>query len=197
MTQSGLQSALRSLVQQHGFKLVSESLQEIGHSDSQLGKAKENAARSSKGIEPQNRKGIAKTTAPQYVEKMHLPREKELPVLALAQNFHNKAFLPTTGDIANFCQSYRIDQPASKSRASAIPRVFKFIASMDAADIHELLDSGMFSGPSRLGPIADAIRNYGRANPYAPPPAPVTRDDLQPKARGYDGPVSPPVKPVD
>ena len=169
MTQSSLQSALRSLVQRHGFELVSESLQEIGHSDSHIGKAKENVARSNKGFEQQISKKTAKTTAPQYVAKMQLPTEKELPVLALAQKFQAKSFLPTTGDIANFCQSYRIDQPASKSRASAIPRVFKFIASMDAADIYGLLDSGMFSGPSRLGPIADAIRNYGSKREYDGP----------------------------
>ena len=169
MTQSGLQSALRSLVQRHGFELVSESLQEIGHSDPHLVKAKENAAGSNTDIDLQTRKGAAKTTAPQYVAKMQLPPEKEWPVLALAQSFQAKTFLPSANNIATFCQIYRIDQPASKSRSSAIPRVFKFIASMDAPDIYELMDSGMFSGPSRLGPIADAIRNYGSKREYGGP----------------------------
>ena len=85
-------------------------------------------------------------------------------VVELAGRFQDKSFLPTFGDIANFCHFYQIDKPASKSRASAIPRVFKFIASMEADDVRIILDQGMFSGPSRLGPIADAIRRNGRAS---------------------------------
>ena len=85
----------------------------------------------------------------------------------LAQRFHSKSFLPTFGDIANFCQTYNIDVPASKSRASAIPRVFKFIAAMEADEIQRMLDEGMFSGPARLGPIADAIRRNGRGRATA------------------------------
>ncbi len=72
--------------------------------------------------------------------------------------------MPTFGDIAHFCQAYDIDEPVSKSRASAIPRVFRAIAAMDAEDTQMLLDYGAFSGPSRLGPIADAIaRSTARA----------------------------------
>ena len=33
---------------------------------------------------------------------------------------------------------------------------------MDTTNLRELLDSGQFSGPSRLGPIADAIRELSR-----------------------------------
>ena len=70
--------------------------------------------------------------------------------------------MPTFGDIRNFCQVYGIDEPASKSRASAIPRVFKFMATMSDEEVQGILDGGMFSGPSRVGPIADAIRANGR-----------------------------------
>ena len=37
---------------------------------------------------------------------------------------------------------------------------------MDTEAIERILDEGAFSGPSRLGPIADAIRDYsaGRSN---------------------------------
>ncbi len=34
---------------------------------------------------------------------------------------------------------------------------------MDVARIEKMLSSGAFSGPARLGPIADAIRNYPTA----------------------------------
>ena len=169
MTQSDLKNALRSMVQKHGFDLVNESLQEIGFSELHIEKSKGDTTIPDKNADQQTRPKKSKPTAPQYVAKMPLPPEKEASVLELAEKFQAKLFLPTMGDISNFCQAYRIDEPSSKSRANAMPRVFKLIASMDAQDIQYLLDSGMFSGPSRLGPIADAIRNNGRANADAPP----------------------------
>ena len=88
----------------------------------------------------------AKVNAPEYVVKMELSSEKEPIAVELAKRFEKKAFLPTFGDIRNFCQIYEIDEPASKSRASAIPRVFKFIATMEAGEIQRILDDGMFFG---------------------------------------------------
>ena len=94
---------------------------------------------------------------------MELQLEIEPSVVELANRFQDKAFLPTFGDVVNFCQAYGIEEPASRSRANAIPRVFKHLASMEADEIKRIVDWGMFSGPSRLGPIADAIRRNGRA----------------------------------
>ena len=163
MTQASLEGALRSMVRRYGFEQVNESLQEIGISDSYLEKPNHKAMPPTDSVDAQANKRTPRITAIEYVAKMDLPPEKKAPVTELAKRFERKSFLPSTGDIANFCQVYRLDKPASKSRASAIPRVFKYIASMDAIAIQKILDEGMFSGPSRLGPIADAIRNNGRA----------------------------------
>ena len=88
--------------------------------------------------------------------------DKYPALLELANRFQDKSFLPTFGDIRNFCQAYGIDVPASGSRASAIPRVFKFIATMDSGEVQRIVDDRLFSGPARLGPIADAIRKQRR-----------------------------------
>ncbi len=164
MTQSALKDTLRSMVYRYGFEQVNECLREIGLSDprSEGSDQVERASQISALAKPGNRR--SKVTAPGHVAKMKLPSEKEAAVSELAKRFEDKAFLPTFGDIANFCQIYGIDEPASKSRASAIPRVFTLIAAMEADDIQRILDDGMFSGPSRLGPIADAIRRNGRAS---------------------------------
>ena len=110
---------------------------------------------------------------PEYVAKMDLPSEKKRGMAELAKRFEEKAFLPSFGDIRKFCRIYRIVEPASKSRVSALPRVFKFIATLETSDIQRILDDGLFSGPSRLGPIADAILRHGRGAAYrlANPPA--------------------------
>ena len=146
MTDSKLKTSLQFMVQEYGWGTVLKSLGEIAD------------ARGA-GARPRRRKRAP--TAPEYVSKMQLPVEKSNAVTELAERFQQKSFLPKLGDIDNFCQTYLIDIPASRSRASAIPRVFKFIAEMEASEIQRILDLEMFSGPSRLGPISDAIQNHG------------------------------------
>ena len=73
-------------------------------------------------------------------------------------------FLSTLNDIRNFYEAYRIEESRSKSRASRIPRVFKFLVTKDVADVDRMLDDRMFSGPAQLGPVADA--NRGTAKEY-------------------------------
>ena len=162
-----LEDTLRSMIRQYGFEQVDQSLREIWGGDYTYdGSSRYTSATNEVTVAKHERKRT-RATAPEYVEKMQLPSEKRPSVTELATRFHDKSFLPTFGDIANFCQTYNIPEPASKSRASAIPRVFKFIATMEADEIQRILDEGMFSGPARLGPIADAIRSNGRGRAVA------------------------------
>ena len=164
MTQANLKDVLHSMVLEYGFEQVNKSLMEVRSSTYHLQKPKSKTGRSDKGTVRKAGRRKPGITASQYVAKMELPSEKEAPVIELAGRFEDKSFLPTFGDIANFCQIYGIDELASKSRASAIPRVFKFLAAMEPGDIRRIIYDGLFSGPSRLGPIADAIRRNGRAS---------------------------------
>ena len=162
MTQARLEHTLRSMVRRYGFEQVVQSLHEIGLSERGAGSSEQNAvSRNLSDVESSGRRK-PKVTATGYVAKMDLPAEKEPAVADLARRFEDKAFLPSFGDIANFCRNYGIAEPASKSRASAIPRVFKHLAAMDTDEVQSIIDHGYYSGPSRLGPIADAIRNFGK-----------------------------------
>lgn len=163
MTQADLKDALRSMVLKYGFDQIDESLREIRISGYHPERANRKTEAPNRRAARKSGKRRPKPNALEYVARMELPSEKQPAVVELGRRFQDKSFLPTFGDIANFCRTYDIDEPASKSRASAIPRVFKFIASMEADDIQGILNEGMFSGPSRLGPIADAIRRNGRA----------------------------------
>ena len=163
MSKTKLKDTLRLIVRQYGLAQVDRSLREIRLDERQLKSSKQSKVLSNNEAVTKSPKKRAKVNAPEYVAKMELSVEKEPIAVELANRFENKAFLPTFGDIRNFCQIYGIDEPASKSRASAIPRVFKFIATMETDEIQTILDDGMFSGPSQLGPIADAIRRNGRA----------------------------------
>jgi hypothetical protein len=155
-----LGTALRSLVRRYGFKEVDRSLREIRLSEPRLDGAPHSRRADSVQTTKKKRHTVS---AQEYVAKMDHDPEKRPAVSELAKRFEEKTFLPTIGDIRNFCQVYGIDEPASKSRRSAIPRVFKCMATMSAEEVRGILDDGMFSGPSRLGPVADAIRESGRA----------------------------------
>ena len=176
MTKTKLKDTLRLIVRQYGFEQVDQSLREIRLADRQLKSSKQSKVLSDNEVMPKPQTKRAKVNALEYVAKMELSAEKEPIAIELANRFENKAFLPTFGDIRNFCQIYGIDEPASKSRASAIPRVFKFIATMETDEIQTILDDGMFAGPSRLRPISDAIRRNGRAaRTYSSSPSPPAR----------------------
>ena len=164
MTGDRLAASLRELVREHGLEQVSRSLDKIGGLDGPARDAAPSTGRPAQRAAVKRGKQKRATTALERVQKMDLPSETADSVVELARRFDEKSFMPTFGDIAHFCQVYNIDEPSSKSRASAIPRVFRAIAVMDAEDIQMLLDYGAFSGPSRLGPIADAIaRSKARA----------------------------------
>ena len=157
-----IEAALRPIVRQYGLGSVLESLGKIADAQRESSVQAGGSSDTDRGKKPKKRS--VKATAPEYVSKLDLSSEKVAPVVDLAECFERKAFLSTFGDIAHFCQTYGIEVPASKTRASAIPRVFKHIASMETKEIQRILDDGLFSGPSRLGPIADAIRRNGRGS---------------------------------
>ena len=98
----------------------------------------------------------------QCVARMELDEETRAVLVELAELFESKSFVPALGDVRNFYQIYRVDQPEPRSRRDAVVRVFKFMATMEIAEIRRIVTEGMFSGPSRLAPIADAIRSRSR-----------------------------------
>ena len=159
MPNQKLDAVLRPIVDEHGLASVLKVLGEIASSDALTATPPADAGKA----KPRRRKAKPKPTAPAYVVKMDLPADSRQAIADLADRFERKDFLPSFGSVAHFCAAYEIDPPASRTRASAIPRLFKFIAGLDAAEIQKISDSGMFAGPSRLAPIADAIRNNGRA----------------------------------
>ena len=163
MADSELKDTLLLMVREHGFEQVQQYLSEIGLSEHSLnGHDQRTEPADGVAVKP-SRKRRPKPTASQYVAKMEIAPENESPVSELAGRFDAKSFLPSFGDVIDFCQCYGMDEPASRSRANAIPRVFKLIVSLEAHEIRGIIEQGLFSGPSRLGPIADAIRRNGRA----------------------------------
>ena len=101
---------------------------------------------------------------PDYVAKMQVSVEKKEALLFATFQFEEKNFLPSIGSVRYFCETFdEVNLVKSPSRSAMIPRIFKFLASLEADEIYKLVqDGGHFSGPAKLGPIADAIRNFKR-----------------------------------
>ena len=163
MARGDLHAVLRSMVEQYGFKTVSRVLHEMEVRDpgpNSGGKAKAQARRQRKN----DRRVKRRLSAVDFVHSMEVPAERAAVVRRAAEEFERRAFLPTLNDLRSFCEAYGIEEPRSRSRASGIPRIFKFLVTMAVADVEKMLDDRVFSGPAELGPIADAIRD--RAKEY-------------------------------
>ncbi len=147
--QHGLTETLETLVRRYGMRSVLRGLASIPE-------VKESTATT-----PRRTHGTSSTlSAVDYVRRMKLSSGNAKAMNRAAQYFDKKAFLPSIGDIREFCSIHNVELVKSSGRANSIPRVFKRLADMDADEITELLDDGTFSGPANLAPIADAIRDH-------------------------------------
>ena len=156
-----LYTELRSIVLRYGFKPVNRALCEVGRD---LGRdaVADNPVRARSSVMGRRAPKRPRPTVADRVRKMVLPEDRRSVLMEAAERFDRKSFVRTIGDVRNFWEIYGLAGPLPKSRASAVPRLFDYLASMDTTNLRELLDSGQFSGPSRLGPIADAIRELSR-----------------------------------
>ena len=161
MMDDDLRAALGSIVERYGLATVSRILREMETREAALNRRGKTGARkrvkAKGGQRTKNRR-----SAVDFVQSMEVSAERATVVRRAAEEFERRVFLPTLNDVRSFCEAYGIEEPRSKSRASGIPRIFKFLVTMNVADIKKILDDRMFSGPAELGPIADAIRNKAR-----------------------------------
>lgn len=163
MARTLLKDELMAMVKQHGFDQVERQLKQLATAtQTTSGDVSAGSPSRVKSIRSQPRTR-PKPTPSEYVSKLEMPLEKKRGVSELAARFEKKTFLPSFGDIVSFCHSYGVDVPASRTRANAVPRVFRLLVTLEADEIQRILDERHFSGPSRLGPISDAIRRSGRS----------------------------------
>lgn len=150
MSQHDLTESLQELVRRHGLRTVMRSLGDM---------QAEPGERAFSTTRKRTHNATRKSSAVDYVDKMTLPTEKAEVMIRAAQCFEDGAFLPSFADIREFCRIHSVQLGKSVSRRNSIPRVFSSLAAMDSAVLTKMLDEGAFSGPTRLGPVADAIRN--------------------------------------
>ena len=164
MKKKELNKTLREIVLQYGIERVDQALLEIRKTaDGRPHRSSSSVACSKSRSKPDSDKHRkAKITATGFVLKLEVSSEARCLLEELATKYENKEFLPTVGEIRNFCEIHGIDVPNSLSRVAAVPRVFKYLSQLDFQEIQSMLQSNSFSGPARLGPIAEAIRRTSK-----------------------------------
>ena len=161
MAKKDLRGALGSIVGQYGFDTVAQALHEM--KTAEIGPNVRRETIAPRRIR-RTRRGPSRRwrSAVEYVKAMEIPAERAAVVRRAAEEFERRLFLPTVVEVRSFCEAYGIDEPKSKSRANGVPRIFKFLVTLEAADLEKILDDRLFSGPAELGPIADAIRDKAK-----------------------------------
>ena len=161
-----LRTELGPMVDRYGLKTVFRILHEMEAENTGPRGGRETRSQSRKS-RPSGGQTKRRRSAVDYVEAMEVPPERAAVVRRAAEEFERGAFLPTLGDVRIFCEAYGIEEPRSKARAAGIPRIFKFLVTMAAENVERMLDDQVFSGPAKLAPIADAIRDKAKkASPH-------------------------------
>ena len=162
-----LNSSLNRIVVQYSIDEVERALAEIrrksGKSDRRDSPLADESDQESRKRR-QEQKTAAKMTASRYVSQMDVQANKKQLIEKLAAQYDDKLFLSSIGEIRNFFQIHSIAPLKSASRASCIPRLFKFISELECQEMRAMAETGRFSGPSRLGPLSDSIRQYSLDN---------------------------------
>ncbi|SEB03095.1 hypothetical protein [Paraburkholderia sartisoli] len=86
--------------------------------------------------------------------------KKKALLLALASRFDEKAFLPSVSDVRLFMET-RGEHPQMKQRSDAMRPILQLLAEMSTESLEKLKSTDTSWGLSRLGPLADAIRERG------------------------------------
>lgn len=97
-------------------------------------------------------------SAREYVERKPAPDNKQTILLELAKKFDDKQFLPTIGHIKDFLERRNARMKVLRGRSDAIPRIVEVLADLPDENLEAMLREANYSGPSRLGPLADAIK---------------------------------------
>lgn len=159
-----LQSLLITLIDEWGVDVVVDCLNEL--SVSAGGK---NIAKSAKGDAGRQKGRVAareRLTASLMVSRTSLPVDKKNLINILAERYDDKLFLPSSGDIRYFFEAYGEDVPNVRQRNDAFRMVLRLLSGMTESALRKIVDSGAHSGPARLGPLSDAMREVGERRPY-------------------------------
>lgn len=99
-----------------------------------------------------------RTSAPEMVDRLDYEEVRKEPLRVLASRFDDKTFLPTASDVRYFLEMRGLDARSIKKRQGSFRKVLKALLNMADDELRLLQESGSHAGPTRLGPLSDAIK---------------------------------------
>jgi hypothetical protein len=136
-----LDELLRVLIGSWGYSTVLRRLQSLGN------------------LEGQERTRRHRPSAIQYIERIDAPGNRKEILRELASRFEDKKFLPTIGDVRSFFERRNIEHARTfHARNDVMPQLFEILLTLPDENLQQMLTDGNYAGPSRLGPLSDAIK---------------------------------------
>jgi hypothetical protein len=179
---------LQAIVREWGTEAVFVALNELrvdGNPSSQTAK---NALPSEKG----KRSLKKKPSAVQLVAKISQPSNRRELLMMIATKYDAKRFLPSVSDVREFLVMRGERRRPIKDRSEGFRLFLETAKELPFQQLEHLATDSVFSGPSELAPLSDAIGATGEARrqqTMAPKPADTANlpddsqasDDQEPK----------------
>jgi len=99
----------------------------------------------------------ARPSATEQVERAPVEGEQKEALLQLAVRYDSKEFLPSVADVREFLIMLGERPVGLKDRKDAFRILLRSLTQLPIERLQQLARSAQHSGPSRLGPLSDAI----------------------------------------
>ena len=155
---------LQILVREWGFDHVQRSLENISRTSDDPGEGAWIRQRS----RPQHTSGrdvtrSGRPSARELVSRVNDLNDKREALVTIASKFDQKEFLPTVADMKEFLAMMGEESGALKDRSDGFRRLLNHLTQLPVERLERLASGTSYSGPSRLGPLSDAIKSAGAA----------------------------------
>ena len=151
-----LQSLLAPLLWEWGFEAVQQCLVEV---QGQLRAESE----PTHDLRQKPAKDTRRPSAAEIVDRLEAPAERKEALKLLAARFDSKTFLPTSSDLRHFLDLHGVNPGPIKHRQDSFKKLLEVLGPMSNEELAKLHSSGKHGGPTRLGPLSDAIKATGAA----------------------------------
>ena len=147
-------SLLRPLVQEWGYEEVEAVLAQLSGVAGRTGVHRSAIGGLGGADKIRNTRRLLAT---ELVARAQLPEAQEVTLRELATRFDRKQFLPSVADVREFLIMIGERPGAMKARSEAFRQLLKALSGLPPEQLERLANSTVHSGPSRLGPLSDAI----------------------------------------
>lgn len=150
---------LRTLVDEWGFEEVASTLADM------TVYSKDPSAEGAEVPRARPSRKKAKLTATEQIERAIMEGEQKQIMLQLAARYDQKLFLPRLSDVREFLSMMGEKPIGMKDRSEAFRILLRGLLQMPMARVQQLAQTALYSGPSELGPLSDAIAAAGERLP--------------------------------